>query len=279
MELDTGRCLFGHNPKGLSKNYKNSISRGLYVALPSSIHARTAKIIAALFPQYQVVILPDRAQAISLLADEIGAELRSDVFSLFNARIPYSKTGGTGYISLWRPFAESENTDIILPIIPQPGYTAPQIILFRQDSGFHPRNIPLCSLIFLHGLYHVLMLLQRAFHYGSLNSVAKMEHQPGKHRESLGITRHWFSEEQWSRFLPPSSTVWERRGPYVYANEVGRESLKNSWNVLQSEHSGLRLPMHAERVIILPSLASYGEQKLIRTFFNRTEEVLRENRT
>ena len=274
LELDGGRCLLGHNPKGLGKTYKNSISRGLYTALPNAIHARTVKLIRTIFPAFQAVIIPDRMQALKLLASVTGCDLTSTDFSLFNFKVPYRNSLHSGHICLWRPFSglKQDEADIMLPIIPQPGYAAPQVILYKQSAGFHPRNIPLCSPIFLYGLHHVLLLLQRALHYGSLGSVAKMDHQPRKHRESLGITRPWFREEQWRRFLPSPSNIWERRGPYIYLKlQNGGENLNESWATLKAEYPELQFPTHATQVLILPSLASYGEQRLINSFFEQTE--------
>ena len=277
MELDGGRCLFGHSPSGLSKSYKNSISRGLYAALPNAIHARVAKLATSLFPGFRAIILPDRRQVVDLLAKEVGLEVKTEVFSLFRFSASYHTAEKSGHLALWRPFApQEENADIILPIIPQPGYASPQLILFKSDAGFHPRSIPQSSPLFLYGLYHVLLLLQRGLRYASLGSIAIMRHQPKKHRDSLGIQRPWFCEEQWQRFLPPFSTVWERTGPYVYLKTTGGEAasaLRAEWEGLRAEYNGLRLPTHAEQLIILPSLASQGEQTLISSFFARTEHI------
>lgn len=274
LELDGGRCLLGHDPHGLSKNYKNSISRGLYTALPAAIHARTAKLLEQLFPGFQVVILPSRVGALELLVEEMAVEIDERAFGLFEFTTPCRD----GQLALWRPFAASDpqSSNIILPIIPQPGYLAPQAILYKQHAGFQPRHIPLCSPIFLHGMHYMLQLLQRAQNYGNLASVAKLEHQPGRYRESLGVNRAWFSEEQWKRFLPSSAETWARHGPYVYLKDPGGDrgrALHSSWAALKAEYPGIRVPGSVEQVIILPSLASHSEEKLIRSFFERAENL------
>ncbi|MGI9256118.1 MAG: hypothetical protein ACR2PY_04195, partial [Salinispira sp.] len=213
VELDGGRCLLGHNPRGLSTNYKNTISRGLYTALPGAIHARVVRLLRACFPGFHAVVLPNREQALRVLKAETGLSFNERSFSHFDYTAMYCN--GRKKMSLWRPFSgqNADEADIIIPIIPQPGYTTPQAILYKHDASFQPRNFPLCSPMFLHGMYHVIHLLQRAQQYGRFGSVAKMEHQPKKHRESLGITRHHFCEEQWRRFFPEKSAIWERTGP------------------------------------------------------------------
>lgn len=334
IALGGGSCLFGHDPRGLSVQYKNNISRGLYLGGESRLHAGVSRLIKDRFPGWRSLIYPTRAHLREELRGTLGIELTKADFHRFTPEVrEYSIGDRTFTLGFWRPFAGASGDissasptasaddgttgaaltprsvesagdaaagrstsdaaaartwrsvesagdaaagfsgpDLLLPILPQPGNFAPQILLYRpgfagEDLRVEP-GLPV-SPVMLAGLKKVLELLEMAERFACFGSVARLSHQPKKHLEALGVTRQWFAEEFWARYEPTQGSPWTRTGPYLQL--IDPESVEDTWPriIKYWRNAGLILPERPDYVIIIPSMLSRSESKLLRLFLEQ----------
>lgn len=272
MALDGGRALFGHSPKGLAVQYKNEISKGLHSALPTKLHGMAIRLLKRRFPDYRPILFSNREQLMFAFNRAYNTKLLASVFHKFT--IPENDlpdSSSSPKWQLWRPFSNSEPTeDVCVPILPQPGYVAPAVLLIKANLAYPQELQPEegVSAVFLAGLVQVLRLLLQAEEHRCFGSTAILEHQPAKHRAALGKSRHWFDQQQWGRWDAALPSSAKRVGPYVFSTRenIDRESL-----VKQARQLGLVLPEIDNSVIILPSMCSDREEKLIRELFSSGE--------
>lgn len=128
-----GRALMGHRPRGVSLRLKNEISRGLYAPYPGVWEKRLEKNLLRLFPGYSGVrIFRNAERAIAALNLEVPPVDPLD--------LPDSDTP-----ALWgRPLLPGHpGADYLFPIIPLPGLTEAQPVLFSsgREAGFFSDSI------------------------------------------------------------------------------------------------------------------------------------------
>ncbi len=293
MELDGGRALFGHSPRGLAKAYKNSISRGLYCGFDSAMHRTAVRLLKELFPGYGALIFPDRRSAGEFLAHNIELSLDESEYQRF---IPAPGSGpSVQAVEMWRPFTDRARGEILLPIIPQPGAISPQPLLYKKEprqeekpgtgdpaapsSGFRQKHrrfilnekLP-CSQFQLSGLVQVLSLMLQARTFSCFGSTPKLIHQPKKHQQALGRTRQWFSDDLWSRIIQTDNPIWSRTGPYIFP-KAGHQLPAAEWEGFRAKATalGIRLPESPDSVIIIPSMFSQREEQAMRELFSSPE--------
>jgi hypothetical protein len=268
LALDGGRALFGHSPRGLSKTYKAGISRGLYAPFLSEAHSRACGHLRNRFPDYKVLIFPDRRRTLDFLLRGPGIDVPESAF-----RRPGGTYGPESSVQIWRPYeAQEACADFLLPIIPQPGNWAPQALLYRRSMD-ELKSYETCSPLALEGLVHMLELMEVAERYATFGSAAKLDNQPKKHAAALGKTRPHLDESQWARALPAESaarsSTWLRRGPYLSHRDP--ESIDpEQWHrfTRRGRSHGLLLPGTADSVIIIPAMFSDREERAMHTLFS-----------
>ncbi len=306
ISLDGGRCLLGHNPKGLGKNYKNSISRALYTGFPSGVHGKIARRLRKRFPSYFPWIFPSRASALWFLAKERGMHIDESVFyrqdELSNEHELSNQYGGHSRLEIWRPFLDREMpvARFAAFVLPLPGHFTPQILLFRNETDQPQAAAEPVSPVLLRAMLHVYDLLERAEDLHSLGSEVKIRHRPQSAQN--GYTSPWFHEKQWARFWDEPSGVVRRRGPYMYADTASRTRIEppaalgnnapwdadtasrtrdepqnqtRQWREIRriARTDGVLLPQTISDLIILPSMASDSEVKKVRTILERWSAI------
>lgn len=137
---DGGRAVLGHRPGGVSLRLKNEIDRGLYAAYPNRWNDRLAKALLRLFPGYRSVrIFRNFERALSAISWE---QWPTD---------PLDLPAETDFISgpAWgRPLLPNHpKGDFLLPILPVPGFSEAQAVLYARDPGNLPPSDSVSPLI------------------------------------------------------------------------------------------------------------------------------------
>ncbi len=176
---DGGRALMGHRPKGVSLRLKNEIARGLYAPYPSHWEKRLEGELLRLFPGYSGMRIFRSAERASE-ALELG-ESPVDPLDL-----PPAGEGADGEAALWgRPLLPGHPAaDFLFPIVPLPGLSDAQPVLFR-GGGEAPFTSDSLSPV-------ILAALSR--------SSASVKEVP-----RIGIPL----------ISPENADIWERRGSYM----------------------------------------------------------------
>ena len=188
---DGGRALAGHRPKGVSLRLKNEIDRGLYAPYPNLWDRRLEKALLRMFPGYaEVRVYRNIERALNLLGLETWP---AD---------PLDLPPGTPFVdgALWgRPgLPDHPRAEILFPILPLPGFSEAQPVLFggAADGGTVQKPV------------------------GSAENAPQNPSPPASDRispliiaamtRSCGIIREENSPQE--HF---SAEIWDMRGPYM----------------------------------------------------------------
>ncbi len=134
MFQNNGRALFGHRPRGVAGELKNTPAKGLLANYPSIYSKRLEKALRPLFPDHPAFrVYRSAEKAVAAAAAALGvAELSlSDPAATVDEDID----AGPRRASLWRPFLEeeTENVPVLFPVIPFPGDLGPVIVCCRNE--------------------------------------------------------------------------------------------------------------------------------------------------
>ena len=215
---DGGRALIGHRSGGVSLRLKNELDRGLYSPYPTVWTGRLEKALLRLFPGYRRVGLFENLDC-AMTACGIES-LPADPMEL--AR---SLTRVSG--ALWgRPLLpDHPAADLLFPILPVPGLTAIQPVLFAGEESPLPSSTLFSPM--------VLAALTRSC-------------------SALGDGKAPNRGE--------SADIWERRGPYM----MFRGSAEDYDEVFESLFvRNVLIAPSPRRPSVYPRDLSPGEQRLL----------------
>jgi hypothetical protein len=193
---DGGRALLGHRPKGLSLRLKNEIDRGLYAPYPGLWEGRLEKTLLKMFPGYSGVrIFLNARRAAEVLGlrgapvDPLDLPAVDSIEQPVGEKTSAGGTVGGGPVVLWgRPLLPGHPpADYLFPIVPLPGLTEVQPVLFRDTSAEPRPSDPVSPVI--------LAAMNR-----SCASVITLNAGSGNGNSPI------------SSF---NADIWDRRGPYM----------------------------------------------------------------
>ena len=178
---DGGRALMGHRPQGLSLRLKNEIDRGLYAPYPGVWERRLKKTLLGMFPGYSgVCIFSNARRAVEVLG--LGG-MPVDPLDL---PVSEAESEAGRHPVLWgRPLLPSHPAaDFLFPVMPLPGISEVQPVLFREKGEFSILSDPQSPVI--------LAALNR--------SCASVKALSGERIPSISVG---------------NADIWEKRGPYM----------------------------------------------------------------
>ena len=125
---DGGRALLGHRPRGVSLRLKSAVEKGIFAPYPSVWGPRLEKALLRLFPGCRGVGLFENLEC-AMAACGIEALPRDPL----DMEPSVKRSAG----ALWgRPLLPNHpQADFLLPILPLPGITGIQSVLFCGDEG------------------------------------------------------------------------------------------------------------------------------------------------
>ncbi|RLW68975.1 MAG: hypothetical protein B6D68_02740 [spirochete symbiont of Stewartia floridana] len=227
---DGGRALAGHKPDGVSLRLKNEIDRGLFAAYPNRWQNRLIKAMLKLFPGYGAArVFQSAGQALkSIPANRWPID-------------PLDVPPGTEFISgpVWgRPqLPNHPKGDYLLPILPLPGLSEVQSVLYAHDTGDLPAsdmNSPLILAALTRACYSVSSCMDKRHVNGVISR--KNEIRDGGNRINF----------------------WEMRGPYM----VYKGDERNYEEIFESYFSqSVLIAPSVKRPSVLPLNPSMGELK------------------
>ncbi len=227
---DGGRALAGHKPDGVSLRLKNEIDRGLFAAYPNRWQNRLIKAMLKLFPGYEAArVFNSTRQALNSIPSEnwpidpLDAPLATEF-------IPGSVWG--------RPqLPNHPKGDYLLPILPLPGLSEVQGVLYAHDTGDLPAsdmNSPLILAALTRACYSVSSCMDK--------------------REIIGV----MSEKNAIQNGGNKINDWELRGPYmVYKGD--EQDYKEIFEGCFSQ--SILIAPSARRPSVFPLNPSMGELK------------------
>ena len=176
---DGGRALMGYRPKGVSLRLKNEIARGLYAPYSSHWEKRLEGALLRLFPGYS-------GMRIFRSAERASAALKLRESPTDPLEMPPVGEGTGAVAALWgRPLLPGHPAaDFLFPIVPLPGLSDAQPVLFRGGG-------------------------EASFTSDSLSPVIL-----------AALSRSSASVKEVSRngnplISPGNADIWEKRGPYM----------------------------------------------------------------
>lgn len=229
MFQNNGRALFGHRPRGVAGELKNTLAKGLLANYPSLYMRRLEKALCPLFPNHPVFrIYRSPEKAVAKAAAVLG------VSDLSIADPAETVNEGSCRAALWRPFLEEEtvNVPVLFPVIPFPGDFGPAVVCFKEEFARQlPSSDPVSPVL--------------------LASLVKSIHTSTTCRETMD-SHNW----------PQCDSVYFRqKGPYLHAR-CGREEYKSLFR--QALSAGVLISPSPGGVSILPGEYTEGDWALIR---------------
>ena len=183
---DDGRAILGHRPSGMILEIKNLLSRGQIAAYPSQYHHRTIKALKTLIPDsVDARIYASFDRALKAAAQHLGSQV--DEGTIHDPAVQTGGTGGTVGVSLWRPFVESGDSPLLLPVLPVPIPFAPAVLVFREAPTSRVWESDVCSPV-------SLAALKRSI-YDLIQHIAACD------------------RSRWADFN--DQDLWRRNGPYL----------------------------------------------------------------
>lgn len=165
LSMDGGRAVLGHRPNGLSLTLKNSIDRGIYVDNGTEFKNRLKKDLSKRFPNHPHMILLDhRVFLENYLTESISDPLFGDTSS--------------GRVSVWRPFLEIPDSEIIEVLYPLPGINTTCVLVSKRPLDLISHNI---SPVILSGILRSLYdydMVKKSFRteiYSDFSSIKQVE--------------------------------------------------------------------------------------------------------
>ena len=217
---DGGRALLGHQTRGLAVRLKNEIARGLLAPYPSRWEGRLEKALLRLFPGYSRAFVfnsfESAAKAFNL------KEPPQDPLD-----IPETESGEIVPAALWgRPLLpEHMQAQILLPLLPLPGYSHTQAVLLREAPQVSPVPEAVSPLVLV----------------GMLKVCASIQ----------AVTDEW--DSSYALFSSILADTWERRGPYMLFR--GTEHDYNAMFNTMISRKILIAPSHLRPSVLPPQLS------------------------
>lgn len=113
---DAGRAISGHRPQGLGRQAKSALEKLGTAGLPSHWSKRIDRLLTTHFPDYPYPLRFNSYEEL-IVSQGISPTEVWDPWSLgYGLEAPASCT-----LSLWRPFLESPEAEVLLPILPGTG--------------------------------------------------------------------------------------------------------------------------------------------------------------
>lgn len=220
---DGGRALPGHRPRGVSLRLKSTVEKGVFAPYPSVWTHRLKKELVRLFPGFRGAGLFENFEC---AAAACGIE------SL--PRDPLDMEPTTKYVpgAVWgRPLlGHHPRGDFLFPILPLPGMTTIQAVLFADDGPLP--DAELYSPVILAALTRACS----ALHGGQTPYAAQ--------------------------YGGDSADIWERRGPYM----LFQGNIDDYDEVFEAYFARrILIAPSPRRPSVYPRDLSPGEERLLRT--------------
>ncbi len=204
---DEGRAFLGHRIAGLSTRIKNEISKGVLFSAPSPLETRLRKRLERRYPGYRVVALQPRHMVLGMVATRQGLQAQESALhdpavaeSPFVASASASASAGT---AAWdRPFLDTPDADLILPILPIPGALDCQSLMLRSEDMVELLGDPPAP--------YVLRACETA-----LGHLEKVEAQISSERPLASHSTAAVDSELYAPWDEALQGLWKRRGPYL----------------------------------------------------------------
>lgn len=148
LSMDGGRAVIGHRPNGLSLTLKNSIERGIYVDNGSEFEGRLKKDLSKRFPKHPYIYLLEHR----IFLEHYLKEAVSD---------PLLGKKGSDRATVWRPFLETPEVEILEVLYPLPGLNTTSVIVSKTALELPSHKIsPVLLSGILRSLYDFDMVMK-----------------------------------------------------------------------------------------------------------------------